>query len=297
MGPWDHPGTRESPRPNSAANTTARPASSTSFAFTSEWYDFTINGGAKPAFLQKHVAYYVAGPKAECWKYADSLATVSSKSLTLYLDATGGASSVYHSGALRPNAANAIGASFVSDPNDLSAAAEDSPHFQPGGDLHGDGLIFHSEPFKQDTEIDGRIDLRLSLSIDAPDTDLAYELHLITPDGKSRDLTDSLIRARYRNSLEHPEPVPPGEPREYRLSPGQWFAVRAPKGSQLRLVVGALDNPFFEKNWNSIKPVADQSGADARVAHIQLLQTPEHPSTLTVPLGDPATTCRASADW
>ncbi len=295
MGPWDHPGTRE-PKADFSGEHFGPASLLDVLRLHREWYDFTMGSGTRPAFLQKHVAYYVAGSKAECWKYADSLATVSAKSLTLYLDATGGAASVYHSGTLSPTPAKATGATFLSDPNDLSAA-EDHPHFQSGGDLHGDGLVFHSVPFNEDTEINGRMDLRLSLSIDAPDTDLDAELTLITPDGKTRDLTESVLRARYRNSLEHPEPIHEGRPEEYRFSPGNWFAVRAPKGSQLRLVLSALNNPFFEKNWNSIKPVAEQSGADAHIAHIQLLQTPEHPSTLTLPLGDPNAPCKASADW
>jgi uncharacterized protein len=295
MGPWDHPGTRE-PKADFGGEHYGPASLIDVLRLHREWYDWTMKSGAKPAFMEKHVAYYVAGPKAECWKYADSLAAISSKSLTFYLDATGGAASIYHSGTLQPAAANAIGGSFLSDPNDLSAA-EDRPQGQPGSDLHGDGLIFHSAPFAEDTEIDGRIDLRLSLSIDAPDTDLGYELHLITPDGKSHELTESYVRARYRNSLEHPEAIHENQPEEYHFDPGQWFAVRAPKGSQLRLIVSALNTLSLEKNWNSMKPVAEQSGADAHIAHIKLLQGPDHPSTLTLPLGDPSATCKASADW
>lgn len=295
IGPWDHPGTRE-PKADFGGEHYGPASLIDVLRLHREWYDWTMKSGTKPAFLEKHVAYYVAGPKAECWKYADSLSTVPSKPLTFYLDATGGAASIYHSGTLQPSPAKATGGSFLSDPNDLSAAA-DHPSDPPGADLHGDGLIFHSAPFAEDTEIDGKIDLRLSLSIDAPDTDIGYELHLITPDGKSHELTESLVRVRYRNSLEHPEPIHQNQPEEYRLDPGQWFAVRAPKGSELRLIVGALNTPYLEKNWNSMKPVAEQSGADAHVAHIQLLQTPDHPSTLTLPIGDPSATCKASADW
>lgn len=295
IGPWDHPGTRE-PKADFGGEHYGPASLIDVLRLHREWYDWTMKSGTKPAFLEKHVAYYVAGPKAECWKYADSLSTVPSKPLTFYLDATGGAASIYHSGTLQPSPAKATGGSFLSDPNDLSAAA-DHPSGPPGADLHGDGLIFHSAPFAEDTEIDGKIDLRLSLSIDAPDTDIGYELHLITPDGKSHELTESLVRVRYRNSLEHPEPIHQNQPEEYRLDPGQWFAVRAPKGSELRLIVGALNTPYLEKNWNSMKPVAEQSGADAHVAHIQLLQTPDHPSTLTLPIGDPSATCKASADW
>jgi uncharacterized protein len=294
IGPWDHPGTRE-PKQDFGGQHYGAASLLDVFRLHREWYDYTMKSGAKPAFLRKPVAYYVSGTGAECWKYADSLAAVSAKSQTYFLDATGGAGSIYHSGSLLPTADGAVGGSFVSDPNDLSAA--DSKDGQPGADLHGDGLIFHTAPFAKDTEIDGLPELRLWLSVDAPDTDLALELDLVDADGKSRFLTVGTMRARYRHSVEHGEPIHENQPEEYRIPGDFWFAIRAPQGSQLRLIVGALNSPYSEKNWNSMKPVAEQSGADARVAHIKLLQSPDHPSTLTLPLGDPAATCSASATW
>jgi predicted acyl esterase len=248
-----------------------------------------------PAFLKKNVAYYVAGPGAECWKYADSLASVPVKSMTLFLNAEGGAHAVYNSGILQGAAAGAVGGAWVSDPSDLTAAKDNFG--QPGDELHGDGLVFHSPPFAEDAEIDGHASLKVSLVIDGPDADIGYSLSLVMPDGKSRALTASTIRARYRQSLEHGEAVVPGKVETYDLGQGQWFAVRAPKGSRLRLVLKSINEPGAQKNWNSIKPIADQTLADAHRETIQLVQTPDHPSTLMLPLGDPAAPCRASADW
>jgi hypothetical protein len=93
-------------------------------------------------------------------------------------------------------------------------------------------------------------------------------------------------RGRYRNSLSHPEPIPLNQPQLYHFTSAtpNWFAVRAPKGSQLRLIVQSLNVPDLEKNYNSMKPVALQTGRDARIGHIRLLQTPDHPSELKVPL-------------
>jgi len=293
IGPWDHSGTRD-PKQDVGDEHFGAASLIDILGLHLQWYDYTMKSGPRPAFLQKNVMYYVAGSGAECWKSADSLSEASSSSLTLFLDASGGAKSVYHSGVLSPRANGATGGEWQSDPNDLSAANQ--PDAQPGATLHGDGLVFHSAPFAEDTEIDGRIDLRLWLSIDAPDTDLAASLYLVTPDGKSHSLTDSALRARYRNSEEKPEPIRENQPEEYRFSPDQpFFAQRAPKGSQLRLVLMSLNDPQHEKNWNSMKPVADQTGQDARVAHIRLLQTTEHPSTLTLPLGDVHAGCKASA--
>jgi putative CocE/NonD family hydrolase len=294
IGPWDHPGTRE-PKADFGGGH-AGPASLIDvLKLHREWYDFTMKSGPKPAFLQNHLAYYVTGEGAECWKYADSLAAVSKKSTTYYLDASGGATAIFRSGTLTLTQATATGATFLSDPNDLTGAQES--HGQPGSDIHGDGLIFHTAPFTEATEIDGYTDLRLWLSIDAPDTDLAYQLFLITPDGKAHFLTDSILRARYRNSLEHAEAIHENQPELYVFTTDQWFATRAPKGAQLRLIVSAVNTPEVEKNYNSMKLVAEQTGADAHIAHITLVQTKDHPSTLTLPLGDPTAPCKPSAEW
>jgi len=294
IGPWNHPGTRE-PKADFGGQHYGAASLVDVLRLHREWYDYTMKSGAKPAFLQKPVAYYVAGTGAECWKYADSLAAVSAQSQTLYLDATGGAASIYHSGSLRATQGNATGGAFLSDPSDLTNAEQTDG--QPGSDVHGDGLIFHTDPFKIDTEIDGRVDLRLWLSIDVPDTDLGYQLFLVTPDGKARFLDYGITRARYRHSLERAEPIRQNQPEEYHFANSNWFAIRAQKGSQLRLIVTAINSPDFEKNWNSMKPVAEQTGADAQVGHITLLQSADHPSTLTLPLGDPTAACKASADW
>jgi putative CocE/NonD family hydrolase len=295
IGPWDHPGTRQ-PKQDFGGEHYGPASLVDVLRLHREWYDYILKGGPKPAFLQKPVAYYISGAKAECWKYADSLQTISSKSLTLFPDASNGARSVYQSGVLAPSQTRSSGGEWISDPNDLSAA-DPVDGAQPGAALHGDGLVFHSAVFKEDTEIVGMMDLRLWLSIDAPDTDLQASLYLIAPDGKARSLTETMLRARYRNSLEHPEAIHESQPEEYRFAPGTWFGMRAPKGAQLRLVLGSVNDPSMEKNWNSMRPVAEQTGADARVAHIRMLQDAEHPSTLTIPLGDAKDACKASAEW
>ena len=70
IGPWDHAGTR----------TPQAQVGGLKFGTASlvdlpklhlDWYAWTMQGGAKPEFLQKRVAYYVMG--ADQWRYADTL--------------------------------------------------------------------------------------------------------------------------------------------------------------------------------------------------------------------------------
>ena len=77
-----------------------------------EWYDWTMKGGAKPKFLEKRVAYYVAG--AEAWKYADSLEAIPTKAQKLYLASTHGATTdAFHSGTLTRTKPRSIAPSLL----------------------------------------------------------------------------------------------------------------------------------------------------------------------------------------
>lgn len=303
IGPWDHAGTRAPKQdvgtdafgPENVPEHYERASLLDLLRLHREWYDYTMKGGPLPGFLQKKFAFYVAGAKAECWKYADSMEAVSSKSRTFYLDATNGAQSLYQSGSLIPVPSDAHGGEWISDPNDLSAAAPSNA--ERSEQLHGNGLIFHTAPFTEDMDLAGRMNLRVWLSIDAPDTDLLVSLYLINPDGKVHPLDQNIMRARYRHGLSHEEAINQNTPEEYRFDNGNFFAIRAEKGDRLRLIVSSLNDPSMEKNWNSIKPVLEQSGPDARVAHIRLVQDTGHPSTLVVPVGDSSLPCKASADW
>jgi putative CocE/NonD family hydrolase len=298
LGPWDHPGTR-APKARVWNEEFGAASLLDMRKLQLEWYDWILRSGTKPEFLAQHVAYYVQGAGAECWKYADSLDTAAVRSQVLYLDSSGGAKSVFESGQLQSRSADAGADSFVSDPNDLTAAqslreSEGKivlPAGDPGLDLHGNGVVYHSGPFQGDAELDGSIALHIWLKVDAPDTDLGYALYLITPDGKAHWLTSDRLRARYRHGLERAEAISSEEPEEYVLPAGRWFAQRVSKGSYLRLILEAVNLPEMQKNWNSMKPVSEQSGPDGRVATIHVLHDSNHPSRLILPLGDPAAAC------
>ena len=294
IGPWNHFGTR-GPTQNFDGEHFGPASLVDLMRLHLEWYRYAMLGGPRPAFLKKHVAYYVSGEGAECWKYADTVAGVTQRTQKLYLNAVAGAGTLRHAGTLQESAVGATGGMWISDPTDLSHA--EASNALPGDDLHGEGLVFQSLPMAQATEIDGQAKIKLSLAIDGPDADIDYRLYLVTPDGKAHWLTQAAVRARYRHSLTKAELVTPGAIDSYDLGPGQWFAIRAPQGSRLRLVLESINRPDTEKNWNSAKPVAEQTSADAHRETIRLVQTVDHPSTLTLPLGDLTSECVASNAW
>lgn len=292
IGPWDHGGTRTPAA--EVGGLTFGPASLLDMNdLHRQWYDWTMKGGAKPEFLKNKVAYYVAGPGAENWKYADDLESIATERRTLYLDSDSGqANDAFRSGRLTTRVRrDADPDRWVYDPLDVRPAERERLPIENDNtdqshvlDLNGAGVIYHSEPFTEATEISGSPKLTLHMEIDVPDTDFEASLYEIRQDGSSVFLSSDRIRARYRNSLEEAVPVPVGEIQRYVFNDFTWFSRRVAKGSRLRLMVRSPNSIYLEKNYNSGGVVAAESGKDARTAHITLYHDAERPSALEIPV-------------
>jgi uncharacterized protein len=291
VGPWDHAGTR-TPKKEVGGLTFGDASLLDLNQLHKEWYDWTMKGGPKPEFLKKRIAYYVPG--AEVWKYADSLETISNSSRKLYLSSRDAdASSIFHSGDLtdKEPAATQGPDKYVYDPLDTRPAAreqQDNPNSITDQSsvlsLAGDGLVYHSEPFAEDTEITGYLKFTTWIAMDVPDTDLAVEVDEILPDGTSVQLTSDVIRARYRDSLTEEKLVKSGEINRYEFTGFTFFSRRVAKGSRLRLFLASPNSIQVEKNYNSGGVVASESGKDARTAHISLYHDAQHESFLELPI-------------
>ncbi len=290
IGPWDHAGTR-TPNREVGGLTFGEASVLDLNALHTEWYGWTMKSGAQPKFLEKRVAYYVVGPGAENWKYADTLEEIGAERRTLYLK--GPAGDAFHSGSLaeaKP-AGPAEPDRWVYDPLDVRPAElEREDVAKPLTDqryalnLFGNGLVYHSEPFAEAAEVSGQVKLTLWLALDVPDTDLKADLYEILPNGGSVALTSDLLRARYRESREKEALVPPGKVLRYDFNGFTWFSRRVSKGSRLRLVVSCPNSIYTQKNYNSGGTVADETAKDARTAHVVLYHDAEHPSALEVPI-------------
>jgi putative CocE/NonD family hydrolase len=289
IGPWDHAGTR-TPKKEMGGLKFADASALDLNKLHTEWYDWTMKGGTKPAFLKKRVAYWVMG--GEEWKYADSLESIANGTMTLFLTSNGGTPDVFHSGSLLATKASGTAAdSWTYDPLDTrpgEAEPDENPAYltsQAGAvNLFGEGVVYHSEPFDQPTEVSGFVKLTVWLQMDVPDTDLDADLYEILRDGSSIQLTSAAMRARYRESLRQEKAVPAGQTQKYVFDNFTFFSRRVAKGSRLRLVIHSFNSPSIEKNYNSGGVVSKETGKDARTAHIQLMHDGDHPSALELPI-------------
>ncbi|MCL4562759.1 MAG: CocE/NonD family hydrolase [Chloroflexi bacterium] len=290
VGPWDHPGTR----------TPAREVGGVKFAeacmldmnkLHKEWYDWTLKGGQKPEFLKKRVTYYLMG--AEEWKYADSIDEIDTEKRRLYLNSNQGrANDVFQSGNLDEALAGASQPdAYIYDPLDVRPAELEREMIKDYLvdqrrvlNLFGNGLVYHTQPFVEATEITGWLKLAVWVSLDVPDTDFLATVYEILADGSSIQLTTAQLRARYRQSLRVEQLVVPGEINLYEFNGFTFFSRQIARGSRLRLVFCSPNTIFLEKNYNSGGVVAEESEKDARTAHVTLYHDPQHPSYLELPV-------------
>ena len=114
---------------------------------------------------------------------------------------------------------------------------------------HGRSCLV-TPPLAQDVEVTGPVTLTLWAATSAADTDFTGKLVDIYPDGYSRNLTDGIIRARYRQGTDEARPITPGEPTEYTID--LWATSNLFKaGHRIGLEVSSSNFPRFDRNLNT----------------------------------------------
>lgn len=292
IGPWDHAGTR-TPKKEVGGLTFGDASMVDLNALHKAWYDWTLQNGEKPEFLKKRVAYYVMG--AEAWKYVDNIEEIASRRKKFYLDSTGGkANDAFHSGVLSGDQPGSSAPdSYTYDPLDerpalLTRDVVDNylTDERLALNLFENGLVYHTPPFDENTEISGYIKLVLWIQLNVPDTDIMADLFEVTATGTTILLTTDIVRARYRNSLTEEELVRPDEINHFGFDGFFFFSRRISKGSRLRLLVKSPSSIHIQKNFNGGGVVAQESAADSRIANVTIYHDSEHPSYLEVPIVD-----------
>ena len=146
-----------------------------------------------------------------------------------------------------------------------------------------DVLVYTTRPLERDTEVTGPITVRLWAVSSAPDTDFVARLTDVAPDGRAINLTDGIVRARYRHfpQGEPPSLIEPARPYEYAID--LWATSNLFRaGHRIGLQITSSCFPRWDRNPNTGHPF----GADAelRVAHQQILHDREHPSHVMLPV-------------
>ena len=260
---------------------------------TLRWYDSLLKGAANGLDHEKPVRIFVMGKND--WREEDDWPLERAKTTRYYL----------HSGSGKPaNGLNGSGALSTDSP------AEEKPdqyEYDPGNpvptiggplccvglptgigpedqrpaEARDDVLVFSSPAFTQNTEVTGPISLDLYVSSSAVDTDFTGKLVDVWPNGFAQNLTEGILRLRYRNSPEKLELGNPGE--IYHVTVDLWATsnVFLP-GHKLRLEVSSSNFPRFDRNLNSGE---DQARGTRVVRATNLIyHDKSRPSALILPI-------------
>lgn len=119
-----------------------------------------------------------------------------------------------------------------------------------------DVLVFQTEPLAADLEVTGPISVNLWVSSSAVDTDFTAKLLDIYPpshdypEGYALNLSDGILRAKFRNSWERPDLLEPGQAYSVtiRMLPTSNLFV---SGHRVRLDISSSNFPRFDVNGNT----------------------------------------------
>ena len=119
-----------------------------------------------------------------------------------------------------------------------------------------DVLVFQTMPLVEEVEITGPVSVQLWISSSAVDTDFTAKLidvyppSVDYPEGYALNLTDGILRIKFRNSWEKPELMEPGEVYQVKLEllPVSNLFV---KGHRIRLDISSSNFPRFDVNGNT----------------------------------------------
>jgi putative CocE/NonD family hydrolase len=150
-----------------------------------------------------------------------------------------------------------------------------------------DVVVFQTDPLTGDLEIIGPIVVNLFAASSAPDTDFTAKLVDVYPPsadyprGYDMNLTDGIVRARYRNSAEKPELMKPGDVYRFQIELPPTANVFK-KGHRIRIDISSSNFPRFDVNPNTGGPL----GHDRRMvsADNSVYHDAKHPSSVVLPV-------------
>jgi putative CocE/NonD family hydrolase len=233
-----------------------------------EWFDQWLMGKDTPLVSKPPVEIFVMG--ANRWREAREWPPAQARERNLYLDGSGRANTLEGDGALsdRP-ARRASQDHYEFDPRDPAptrgGAVCCNPRVFPWGPMdqrpverRADVLVYTSRPLKAGVEATGPVKVVLYVSTSAKDTDFTAKLVDVFPDGYARNLTDGILRLRYRNSLEKPVLAQAGEIYMVAVDAGVTSNVFL-KGHRIRVEISSGNFPRFDRNPGTGAPIADDN--------------------------------------
>lgn len=256
------------------------------------WYDHWLKGIENGVTAEAPIKLFIMGENV--WRDEYEWPLARAVETRYYLHSGGHASTLHGDGTLSTKQPQAEPADeYDYDPAHpvltrggavlMSADFPAGPYDQRSTEERADVLVYTTPALTADIEVTGPIKVYLWARSSASDTDFVARLVDVHPDGYAQNLTDGIIRARYRHFAqgEAPTLIQPGEVYEYEID--LWSTSNLFKrGHRLRLDITSSSFPRWDRNPNT----GHNLGADSEqvIAHQTILHDAKHPSAIVLPI-------------
>jgi putative CocE/NonD family hydrolase len=154
-----------------------------------------------------------------------------------------------------------------------------------------DVLTFRTDPLPSDLTLAGPIQADLWVSTTGTDADWVVKLIDGYPDdlpeadqaGTQRLVRGEVLRGKFRDSFEHPEPFVPGQPTEVSFALNDVCHTFL-KGHRLMVQIQSSWFPLMDRNPQVFTDIYHAQAADFRPAEQHLYHGPRLPSHLVLPV-------------
>lgn len=314
MGPWTHSGNTRSYAGDVEFGDDAA-IDDFRKEFHLRWFDNFLKG-ARDEYARAKVEIFVMGTgdglrnkdgrlnHGGFWKYSDVWPLPETEFTPYYFHADGSLQTS------RPNSDDSA-TTYTFDPQKPvptigGSFSSTSPVFEPGAydqreaagvfgaqkpwlplKARSDVLVFQTAPLATDVEVTGPITVQLYVSSTAVDTDFTAKLVDVYPPsqdypgGYEMNLTDGIVRARYRDRPDRQGLMQPGRIYEITVTPFPTANVFK-KGHRIRIDISSSNFPRFDVNPNTGEPL----GLHRRTisADNTLYHDADHPSHVILPI-------------
>jgi putative CocE/NonD family hydrolase len=255
------------------------------------WYDYIIKSAPNGMDQEKPVRVFTMGRNE--WRDFDDWPPPGATPQRMYLHSSGSANGSDGVGSLSFTAPTGEESSdhYVYDPSNPVQTRggplccepdllKPGPKEQRDIEARKDILVYSTEALAQELDVTGPVTLELYVKSSAVDTDFTAKLVDVWPNGFVQNITEGILRMRYRNSREKPELMKPGD--VYKISVDLWATSNVfQAGHKLRIEISSSNYPRFDRNLNTGDP--DIAHATKKiVATNTILHDKEHPSAIVL---------------
>ena len=225
-----------------------------------QWFDYILNGKEKPSILKDKVNFQVMD--TDTWMHKPSLSAMTNDTLTFHLSAT--KTDNFYALKSKANSSKIEMTVDFKDRENMNNTEYYPWPLEKDNINLKDGLIFKSEPLKEDAIVNGSFFGNLEFTVNKKDVDYSVIAYQLTPEGNYFHLSYYIGRASFAKDREHRNLLTPNQKTQVSFSNSKLISKKLEKGSSIVFVVNINKNNNAQINYGTRKDVNIENIKDAK---------------------------------